>query len=771
MGAIEPTLEWHKSLLQPDINHCVILSKLRCIVTLVSLVLLMTDIPRTGLGVRNLYTFYPVPLMPSTAVRFGPFNYPVLQISRQNESNEAPSEFVGLKGKQSIATARVWSYQYDTTSVGLRGAVELLNVTEFPSFLLYKPQAGERTNVTSLLDLGTVFTMLDAFISASQRCLVRPEKNWPTMLRYATKHNWVDRLHHYVVSFASKNSAWRLHSLHSPRISLEPLSLSICSNGVKRSPPRPRFCNHPGIWKCSNPLDASLPPVRLWDHMDLRLQSLQRQYPDLKLEVALVSSQRLSSTSGAMRSTFYNYEALEIVVLTRGRRCTGSSCTTVFVDDYRYERDIVQTNLVDWYGIISTLRGAAQAYVWIRVLLLGYGAYMYAAAEQTQSSSRWRLAVSMVFKIPFQVVVYSSLLPVCAYVGALLLDSSFTDIFLDSYWASVGGAVNFQWLPFIQTTSVQMRGVWSLALFATVVLFAMRLRHQDGIPGVRGLLISFTSSLTVFGPYKSVFYRDMNIVKVFRIPGEGPTMDIVQSSNPGDCFNSSSYFYGGTSKTVRLCLVAVALVTITVKCLGFFTPRASWTYRATRGIICRQSPAPCGIERLWRTTSPVIHFQAPTHRQIPTLSSSMSSSAARVAPSPLPNVRGLSGSEFTVGPSSSGWHPWRLWSRKTSSVERKQPETGAFTSRTVESHSVLTLVNIAMMTDPWNFFWLRVVGIQLYLYRIRVHNDRSLTPYAVILPYAEDELEDRTGLSCEVFELLDSASSRDVSMCVLLQSG
>eukprot|EP00644_Phytophthora_capsici_P015047 jgi/Phyca11/20686/fgenesh1_pg.PHYCAscaffold_71_\ len=192
------------------------------------------------------------------------------------------------------------------------------------------------------------------------------------------------------------------------------------------------------------------------------------------LGIQLYLYSRLSSTSGAMRSTFYNYEALEIVVLTRGRRCTAGSCTTVFVDDYRYERDIVQTNLVD----------------------------------------------------------------------------CFTDIFLDSYWASVGGSVNIQWLPFIQTTSVQMRGVWALALFATVVLFAMRLRHQDGIPGVRGLLISFTSSLTVFGPYKSLYYRDMNIVDIFRIPDEGPIMDIVRSSNPGAYFNSSSYFYGGTSKTL-----------------------------------------------------------------------------------------------------------------------------------------------------------------------------------------------------------------------------
>ncbi|KAG6583078.1 Transcriptional activator Myb [Phytophthora cinnamomi] len=208
--------------------------------------------------------------------------------------------------------------------------------------------------------------------------------------------------------------------------------------------------------------------------MDLRLQVLQQRYPDLEIDVALVSTQRLSTTSGAVRSTFYNYEALEIVVLTRGRRCVNTTidassadrnsttCTTVFVDDYRYERDIVQTNLVDWYGIISMLRGGAQAYVWVRLILLVYGAYV-AAGETPASSSRLLSAVLIVAKIPFQVIVYSSLLPVVGYVAALVLDSSFMDIFFESYWASVGGVVSFKLVPFLKTTTVQMRGQGTMA--------------------------------------------------------------------------------------------------------------------------------------------------------------------------------------------------------------------------------------------------------------------------------------------------------------------
>lgn len=97
-----------------------------------------------------------------------------------------------------------------------------------------------------------------------------------------------------------------------------------------------------------------------------------------------------------------------------------------------------------------------------------------------------------------------------------------------------------------------------------------------------------------------------------------------------------------------------------------------------------------------------------------------------------------------------------------------------------EFRSILQLMNVAMMTDPWNFFWLRVLGVQLHLYRIRVtppatsaldKRSSGLLSYVAILPYAEEEMEEHTGLSYNDFQLLDSASSRDIPMSVLLQSG
>lgn len=88
-------------------------------------------------------------------------------------------------------------------------------------------------------------------------------------------------------------------------------------------------------------------------------------------------------------------------------------------------------------------------------------------------------------------------------------------------------------------------------------------------------------------------------------------------------------------------------------------------------------------------------------------------------------------------------------------------------------------MNIAMMTDPLNLFWLRVLGINLHLYRIRpallscssLDSSSVLLPYAMILPYSEDEMEERTGLSSSDFRLVDSLSSKDLPMSTLLQSG
>ncbi|KAL3662819.1 hypothetical protein V7S43_012220 [Phytophthora oleae] len=746
---LERTKLWRNLLRPPRIPQCIVLSRLRCVFTLFSLTLLVTDIPRTGLGIRNLQEFYPLTLMPSTAVRFGPFDYPVMHIWRLPNANGS-STFAGRKGSQAVTTARAWPYQFDTLSVAIRGAVELLNVTEFPRYLRYKPEKGEpTTNGESLVGLEPTFAMLDALIDAAHVNLLPEDGGEAKVLRFATKHNWIDRIHHYVVRFASTNPAWRLHSLHIPLFSRTSQSVEICSRR-KASSLRPRFCNHPGIWKVAHPVNAELPAVRLWDHIDLRLQLLRQRYSHLELEVALLSSQRLSSTSGAMRSTYFSYEALEVTVLTRGRRCTEkkTNCSTVFVDDYRYERDTVQTNLVEWYGVIALLRGGAQAYVWIRLLLLIYGAYTAAGQLALYFRFRLRFTLSIVFRIPFEVVVYSSLLPVSGYVVAQVLDSSFMDIFLDSYWAAVGGSIQIDLVTFLRSTAVQMRNVWLLALLVTVTVFAVRKTRDywgEGLPAIRGLVITFTSTLTVFGPYKKTTQRDTNILSLFLLPDESQTMDIVHG-NPVGHYNVSTYVFDDSAVMLLFCIGVVVAMAAVVKALALVLLRSS----EPRDVILSSTPTiPCGTHRLWLAS--VLSVQFFVRPRFP-----------RALPAPKPSL-------LPVGTDQTKVRPFESFPGSASKRSSQRTLLGEAGYDSAECRSIVQLMNIAMMTDPWNFFWLRVLGVQLYLYKVR--SVRGLDSFALILPFAEDEIEDHTGLSSNDIQLLDTASSRDVPMSVLLQAG
>ncbi|ETL45157.1 hypothetical protein F442_04936 [Phytophthora nicotianae P10297] len=801
--------EWQTLLLRPDIANCLAFSKLRCVISVISLLLLATDIPRSGLGVRRLDEYYP-PLKPDTAVRFGPFDYPVRHIWRIRDINNDADSFRGLEGSDSVDSANVWSYKYDTTSVGLRGAVELLNVTEYPDYLLYRGELGKKNNHRAVLGLNTTFLMLDAFIGAAQAQILPDNRainpSWGA-IRFTTKHIWVDRAHQYLTQFIRQCKFWSLHSLHVPIIPHQTNTLRICSTAMPYPQPQPRFCTYSGIWECENPLNVSLPRIRISEQMDIRFQDLQRRYPDLKLDVAILSTHRPSMTSGTLSLTFFNCEEHEIIMLTRGRRCSGNEtkvapnfdeCATVFVDDYRYERNILQTNVADWYFFIAAMRAAAQNYFWARLILLYCTAFL-ASKELGDDTIYWYKrvisAVLIVFKIPFQVIVYSSLLPVVCYVAALLLDGNFMDIYLDSYWSTLEGASNFEFMSFLNSAVTQMRTVWLMALLVDLMVLVARKRingSEEKILGIRGLAISFTSALTIIGPYRQTTFRNSKVVKALHLPDVGQRMDTVMST-PQWFFNESTYMFDDSMTMLIFCIGAVVTITSALRLVSFYL-------RADQGLVLISTiNVPYGTEFLWPMSSLSVRFNTLTNstayqydrytlRQSviknspepqylsasPVRSSYFNNS--KVSPSTFAEL-----SETTAVQSRIRRYLCDLYCRKrvTPTVQKAQPPIGGLCSRTAESHSILQLMNIAMMTDPWNFFWLRVLGIQLYLYRIHptrsmtkdVDDSGSLLSYAVILPYPKEEMEERTGLSFDDFQLLDSASSRDLPMSVLLQCG
>lgn len=89
---------------------------------LFSLMLVCSDVPRSGLGINRFPTVFRV-LEPDVFEAFGPWHYPIVKLSADNATDES---------------VRVWSYKYDTTSIGLRAFAEFYQLSAFPDCIMYR---------------------------------------------------------------------------------------------------------------------------------------------------------------------------------------------------------------------------------------------------------------------------------------------------------------------------------------------------------------------------------------------------------------------------------------------------------------------------------------------------------------------------------------------------------------------------------------------------------------------------------------------------------
>lgn len=812
-----------------DINRCIRFSRLRCVFSIVSLLLLITDIPRTGLGVKDVFQLFPNKVGPNTAVYFGPWAYPVAHIwtseSRETEnrtesSSSTPMSFQGTKGSAVIKTTSLWSYEYDSTSIGMRGVAELLNAS-------VTSVDGPDRSITARLELKTTWTNLDALVSMVRAYLSpasldsvaatarRPNQQREMHLDIATVNVWVDRLHHYLYRFAKTTMRWRLHSIHSYTKTSTDVAeaLDVCLPTRRW---RPTFCNSPYVWWCVHPVNASLPKVPIWDHVNLRVSVLQRKYPDLSLDVTIFTTFNPSTSIMSLVSAFFESEVFEIVVLTRGRRCstrTSTSCSTVFADDYRYERGTLASNIAEWYSITATLRAIAQVYVWIRLALLFRVAYCI-ESPAASPAARVASALRTMSKIPFQVVVYGSLFPVVLYVVAHLIDCSFVDLYLEMYWTTVNGVASFDVLTFARHASVQMRNVWIIALGTKAAVFVRtRLwpswQPRDGIVGVRGLAISLCSALSVLGPYRSLSFRDSSIVSVLAlgVADRGGRARETVKAQPVGLFNVS---VEGLPKDMKMTLLAVSTVVVVAlvlkAILRLIRPLALSSILFGQSILV---PYSAGI--FWSPTSLSVRFAISLDtRRLGTRS--VRHKPMRSVASTAPTLTGsASPTTWDVYNATSGGHwRWRAWRRVLSralgsicysvlGIDRyEQSRRGAdceplrvcalrLDERTVEINSVVQLINLAMMTDPWTLFRLRVLGREVYFYESTDGTSRPDQPapelqpppptlpsscqQVFLLPCSPDKLLEWTGFGRETYRLKGHMSSCDLPWSVLLQCG
>jgi hypothetical protein len=808
---------WMRHLPPVDINHAIPSSWVRCIMSIASFMLLVTDIPRSGLGIKTTSELYPRQTAPDMSLFFDPEPYSVAHITCQPfDSSITGSNSLncsGWEGSEPIEQTSAWSYGYDTTSIGMRAFAELFSPPNFPDFLLERGTDPRIRDSTASIELDTVFRMLDGFVAVAQQT-IDSERSKTTLRRlwFASQYHWIDRLHQYLMRRNLQNLRWRLHSIHSRSSppgsgpGSEELWRPVCASPSAVGQRGTAFatyaeCEHFVRWRCQHPLNSSLGTVSIAEHLPTRLHMLQQKYPDLWMDTVVVAAQETMSTSSLLsHAILHSLDTSEVVVLTRGKNCsptrtvtqsdsTPAECTTVFVDDYRYERNMVTSNVPDWYFVTATLRGTAQVYVWLRLVLLMYISYSAQPRRLRSLRQRASSALVSIFKIPFQVVVYGSIIPNILYVCAFFIDIYLIESKLDSLWTTArGGYSNVDKLAFIRACTMQMRNMWLLALLAKLpVLLQTRdscWRPHMGIRGVRGLAIGFASMLSIFGPYRSLSFRSSANVSVILL---GRQYD---AGRFGGLKNEQGMAPNQLPLPIGPSLMMTVLAIVVMLALDGVLRLASWVFhRDWRGheiLFGSSILVPHSAGRLWPITALAIRFNLGSttpfaggrHRLALTSpigrSSSVSPARTRCPKEPTPPT-----------PPPRDTHRRMETQRDTGDLTQQADSTNVDRRRSIDVcnrsdgvRAVVQLMNVTMMSDPWTLFQLRAIGVKLFVYRVYADDasaddanaDGGETSLA-ILPYAPNEVCEWTGLTKGQVQLVDIVDSSDVPLTMLLQSG
>ncbi|DAZ95998.1 TPA: hypothetical protein N0F65_009299 [Lagenidium giganteum] len=507
-------------------------SWVRLVSSIGGLILLLSDIPRTGLGSISIPELDGSAPDASTSLNYGPYDYPVVRLVPSSNASDAPAD------------VPLWPYKYDTLSVPTRSLAAYLNVSSYPRCVLYDGECASNT-----LPAALVFAMLDELMTATAEHLVTASSSTPFV--FLTTSNWIDRLYQRMSSYVGiVYHNVRLTYVHLFRATATATNapLGICPPHIARRPSRKRppgapgdpfFCTPVVPWQTSNPWPHGhgAPLVPLWDHMEARMAQLRTTFPHLQFEMLVLSNQFGSTSMSkswfwpALASAAFKTRGEEIVTLARGQRCVDNHCETQLIEDYRYERMYVEHNAPEVYVLTACLRAFAQVYVWVRVLCLWYGCFVARSSEaayaHASAQTKASAALRLFFRVPVHVIVYGSWLPVVAYAVAHFVDCRLFHVRFYTLWATMNGASSFRLLPYMAAAAIQMRNAWMLAVaLYGVVLFQ---RHVLGVRGgaasrsigiiaMRGFVVGITSSLTVFAQIRQISFRDSNIVRFQPIP-------------------------------------------------------------------------------------------------------------------------------------------------------------------------------------------------------------------------------------------------------------
>ncbi|KDO33435.1 hypothetical protein SPRG_02242 [Saprolegnia parasitica CBS 223.65] len=500
-----------------------------------SYVLFFTDIPRSGFGFKTLPKGYHA-ATETLYANFGPYSYPIMTMTKQADGSVTGS----------VPLAKVWSYKFDTCSLGLRTVVSQRNVSGWDPCLLY---ASECTG--DMLLPGEVFIMLENVARTIQHM---PSQSWRIYF------NFVDIINDMFAFGTFKERDWRTlrtHYIPSPDV-------NVCAVDYAT---RPYFCEQP--WTDFGALGVP-GMTSIVDDIQRRM-ALAANASDARtqrVDMAFVEAiDDLRPWDGGLART--SLSPFDVITLLRVQNCSDPAralnCSTVELTDHRYEGGFGSTDTLRYYKLLFYLRLFGQLYNIGRAIALFVGCYAARAVEASYKNAslqrRLYAALTMYLRIPAQVVIYGSWFPVLLFATAHLIDAPFLyfTIFIDL--ATINGTYYLD-AEKVYTFSIlltcHMRNVWLLSLVTKGMLLLMDPRHPHGILGVRGYLLPLVSFFSILFEIRLKALRNTELLHVLpSVPSASTQLLRGLHSVP------SNYRYWGVYsdvKTLSLSFVAIFIL-------------------------------------------------------------------------------------------------------------------------------------------------------------------------------------------------------------------
>ncbi|DBA04579.1 TPA: hypothetical protein N0F65_011127 [Lagenidium giganteum] len=770
-----------------DIDLWVPFSWVRCLFSIFSLTLLITDIPRSGFGTINFEELYPT-VAPNTVVNYGPYEYSVVRLSK----NDSAQPVRASCDDEAMDLVPLWSYKYDTLSIPSRAMATHLNVSTYPRCVLYDGDCADD------LAPDVAFTMLDDLVtSLKNNYFMAPAPRPP--LEFFTQTNWIDRLHHIIYRwFDIVYLDLHTHHVHYYDIT-ETQPVEMCQpfprTSRRRLSARPKFCEFGIPWKMAHPLDLTASTRRrydLHDHIAIRMALLRKAHPDLQFDLTVIfthytyTSAPKSTRTRVPLQAYFSAEDQEITTWIRGQHCDehGAHCATVLFDDYRYERLYTENAADQLILLTAVLRGLAQFYMWLRVAFLWFGCF-HARSEELKYrnvpfTKRFMVAWSTFFRIPAHVIIYGSWLPVLGYAVAHYIDCGLFHLLYYYMWSPSDGVAGLGFWEYVRALSVQMRNAWVLSMFVKLFVLFQGLMlqprngettHLHGVLGIRGFVISTSSALSVFAQYRVPSFRDTNIMAMELLPQPA----VGHHSRIARDLDMPTEF--GFRYEVEI-LIASFSVVMTVAALWHLivaTKRCALRQRqSSLGVVfARSYYVPLSVQTLVPLTCMDVFWKT-GRSQVETFSSELLSvlrhakSSRRSRGSVMSTPRSVVSIGRLASMLTAFEHPDCRLCQQTKAAYWQQSQGCVphefildVQARSPRVSSIIRLVNIALMSDPLELLHLSTGNYELFIVQLRRSATRvSRNPPSPYLP----------PLSLDAYAMYMTDSGRDTALVQSVRS-